>query len=144
MSVSAKDKWRRAKFKMKHNFFTVENVVLILAIIMCLVWAYQSIEAMSKNWELSERLATGRKELELTKMEVETAELENEYYKTNEYQEIIARKTLDRQLDGENMVVLPENSDEAKTRHSEQKVEIINKEYTNFEKWMKYLFPDNR
>ena len=105
---------------MKHDFFTVENVVLILAIVMCLVWAYQSIEAMTRNWELSERLVTGKRELELVKMEVETAELENEYYKTNEYQEIIARKTLDKQYNGESMVVLPENSDEAKNKHKKE------------------------
>lgn len=140
--MSIKDKWRRTKFKMKHDFFTVENVVLILAIVMCLVWAYQSIEAMTRNWELSERLVTGKRELELVKMEVETAELENEYYKTNEYQEIIARKTLDKQYNGENMVVLPENSDEAKNKHKKEATNIIKKEYTNFEKWMRYLFPD--
>lgn len=140
--MSVKDKWRRTKFKMKHDFFTVENVVLILAIVMCLVWAYQSIEAMTRNWELSERLVTGKRELELVKMEVETAELENEYYKTNEYQEIIARKTLDKQYNGENMVVLPENSDEAKNKHKKEATNIIKKEYTNFEKWMRYLFPD--
>jgi hypothetical protein len=120
----------------------VENVVLILAIVMCLVWAYQSIEAMTRNWELSERLATGKRELELVEMEVETAELENEYYKTNEYQEIVARKTLDKQMDGENMVVLPENSDEAKNKHKKETTNITKKEYTNFEKWMRYLFPD--
>lgn len=140
--MSVKDKWRRMKFKMKHDFFTVENVVLILAIVMCLVWAYQSIEAMTRNWELSERLVTGKRELELVKMEVETAELENEYYKTNEYQEIIARKTLDKQYNGESMVVLPENSDEAKNKHKKEATNIIKKEYTNFEKWMRYLFPD--
>lgn len=140
--MSVKDKWRRTKFKMKHDFFTVENVVLILAIVMCLVWAYQSIEAMTRNWELSERLVTGKRELELVKMEVETAELENEYYKTNEYQEIIARKTLDKQYNGENMVVLPENSDEAKNKHKKEATNIIKKEYTNSEKWMRYLFPD--
>lgn len=140
--MSVKDKWRRTKFKMKHDFFTVENVVLILAIVMCLVWAYQSIEAMTRNWELSERLVTGKRELELVKMEVETAELENEYYKTNEYQEIIARKTLDKQYNGESMVVLPENSDEAKNKHKKEATNIIKKEYTNFEKWMRYLFPD--
>lgn len=140
--MSVKDKWRRTKFKMKHDFFTVENVVLILAIVMCLVWAYQSIEAMTRNWELSERLATGKRELELVKMEVETAELENDYYKTNEYQEIVARKTLDKQMDGENMVVLPENSDEAKNKHKKEANNMTKKEYTNFEKWMRYLFPD--
>ncbi len=134
--------FRRLKFKMKHDFFTAPNMILVFAIALCLVWTYQSVVAMSRNWELSERLAAERKELDLAKVEVETMELENEYYKTNEYQELMARKILDKKLSGENMVVMPENSEAAKNKHKVAKVEKTEKEYSNFEKWMMYLFPD--
>ena len=140
--MSMKDSLRRIKFRLKHDFFTVENVVLILAIVLCLTWTYQSIAAMSRNWELSERLTTGHRELELLKMEVETAELENEYYKTEEYQELLARKYLDKQAEGENMVVMPENSEEAKNKHIDANIRSeLKKDYSNFERWMMYLFP---
>lgn len=142
ISMSVKDSVRRTKFKLKRDFFTLENVVLALAIILCLTWTYQSIAAMSRNWGLSETLITEKKELELLSIEVEAAELENEYYKTNEYQELMARKILDKKLDGENMVVMPENSEAAKTKHEVAKVERVEKEYSNFEKWMMYLFPN--
>lgn len=142
LSVSMKNSLRRMKFKVKHDFLTVENVVLVLAITLCLVWTYQSIAAMSRNWELSERLTAERKELELISLEVEAAALANEYYKTNEYQELMARRNLDKKLDGENMVVMPENSEVAKAKHKESvKVVSVEPEYTNFEKWMMYLFP---
>ena len=129
---------------MKHDFLTVENVVLVLAIALCLVWTYQSIAAMSRNWELTERLATEKKALELLGVEVEAAELENEYYKTNEYQELLARKYLDKKMPGENMVIMPENSEAAKTKYEVivAKTEETEKEYSNFEKWMMYLFPN--
>ncbi len=141
--MSLKDNFRKLKFRLKHDFFTVENVVLMLAIILCLAWTYQSVEAMSRNWNLSEKLITGKKDLELLKIEVEANELENEYYKTEEYQEILARKYLDKMNSGENMVVMPENSVEAKEKHKEQiNSEVKRKEYTNFEKWMMYLFPN--
>lgn len=137
-----KNTLRRFNFKVKHDFLTVENVVLIMAIALCLVWTYQSIAAMSRNWELSERLTEERKKLELVSIEVETAELANEYYKTNEYQELMARRNLDKKLSGENMVVMPENSVEAKNKHKESvKVVATEPEYSNFEKWMMYLFP---
>lgn len=133
---------RRMKFWMKHDFLTVENVVLLFAIILCLVWTYQSITSMSRNWELSEKLAAEKRELELTRIEAETKELENEYYKSNEYQELLARKHMDKQLPGEKMLVMPENSEEAKNKHKVTKVETEEKEeYSNFEKWMKFLFP---
>ena len=142
ISMSVKDNLRRTKFRLKRDFFTLENIVLSLAIVLCLVWTYQSIVAMSRNWKLSETLITEKKELELLNVEVEAAELENEYYKTNEYQELMARKILDKKLSGENMVILPDNSEEAKNKHKVAKVEKQEKSYSNFEKWMMYLFPN--
>ena len=137
-------KFRRLNYKLKHDYLTVENVILGLAIILCLVLTYQSITAMSRNWELTERLATEKKSLELISVEVETAELENEYLKTNEYQELLARKYLDKKMPGENMVIMPENSEEAKNKHAETVPEAVqeDKEYSNFDKWMMYLFPN--
>ena len=145
LSMNVKNSLRRVKFKMKHDFLTVENVVLILAIILCLTWTYQSIAAMSRNWELSERLTAERKQLELVSLEVETARLANDYYSSNEYQELVARKNMDKKLPGENMVVMPENSEAAKTKHEEEPKAVVveeEPERSNFEKWMMYLFPN--
>ena len=134
---------RRLKFYLKHDFLAIENVVLMFAIVLCLVWTYQSITAMSRNWELSEKLTTEKKELELASMEVEAAQLENDYYKSAEYQEILARKNLDKQLPGEKMVVMPENTEEAKNKHEEAiEVSLREREYSNFEQWMNFLFPN--
>ena len=132
---------RKLKYRLKHGFFSIENVVLLIAIVMCLTWTYQSIEAMSRNWELTDRLNTDKKSLELLKVEVEAAELENEYYTTNEYQELAARRLANKQLPGENMVALPENSEVAKNKHKVVAVAKEEKEYSNVEKWWMYLFP---
>lgn len=133
--------FRRLKFRMKHDFFTAPNMILVFAIALCVVWTYQSVVAMSRNWELSERLAAERKELDLAKVEVETMELENEYFKSDEYQELLARKYLDKMAPGEKMVILPENTEEAKSRFRDTEVEAKEREYSNFEKWMMFLFP---
>lgn len=138
-----RDKLRRLKYRMRHDFLSLENVVLAIAIIMCLTWTYQSIMAMNRNWELTERLNTENKTLQLLKVEVEAAELENEYYQTDEYQELMARKLLDKKQPGENMVVMPENSEVAKNKHRTVTVtmETNTKELSNPEKWLSYLFP---
>ena len=136
-----KNKFRQIRYWMKHDLFTVSNIVLVLAILLCLVWTYQSIVAMSRNWELSERLTAEKKELELLNIEVEAAELENEYYRSEEYQELMARRYLDKKLEGESMVVMPDNTEEAKNKYQEVEYEITEKKYSNFQKWMMYLFP---
>ncbi len=138
-----KTKLRRLGFKLKHDYLSVENVVLILAVFLCLMWTYQSIMAMSRNWNLTEQLTTEKKSLELLNIEVEAAELENEYYKSDEYQELLARKYLDKQFSGEKMVVMPDNSEEAKNKHKTIATTAkTENNYTNFEKWMMYLFPN--
>ena len=136
-------KLRRFKYNFRHEFLTVENVFLILAIFICLFCTYRSIEAMNRNWELSEKLNSAQKNLELKKIEVETAELENAYYSSDEYQELAARKFANKQLEGENMVYMPENTEEAKNKHADENAKKVEetKEYSNFEQWMMYLWP---
>lgn len=137
-----RNRLRRLKFKVTHDFFDISNVVLIIAIVLCLTWTYQSIMAMSKNQELTERLAREKKELELLTLEVEAGELENEYFKSDEYQELVARKSLDKQQPGENMVVMPNNSEYAINKHQNVVSVVEEKELSNPQKWMKFLFPD--
>lgn len=132
---------RRFWYKLKHDFLTVENVFLLAAIGLCLMLTCQSVIAMSRNWKLSEKLRAEKKELELLAVEVEASELENGYYQSEEYQELLARRSLDKQFSGENMVVMPENSEEAKNKYKNAVSGIENREYSNFEKWMMFLFP---
>jgi hypothetical protein len=98
---------------------------------------------MNRNWELSEKLNTAERTLELKKIEIETQELENAYLASDEYQELLARKFAGKQLDDENMVYLPENSERAKTKHENEVASVSEekKEYSNFEQWMMYLWP---
>ncbi len=133
--------FRRLKFKLRHDFFTAPNIVLVFAVSLGLVWTFQSVMAMTRNWELSEKLTAEKKELELLTIELEASQLENDYYKTEEYQELIARKNLDKKMPGENMVVMPENSNEAKERYQIAGAESIKTEYSNFDQWMMFLFP---
>ena len=136
-------KLRQVKYKLQHDYLAIENVVLIGAIVLCLALTYYSVVAMSKNWELTERLNSEKKTLELIKVEVEAAELQNEYYKSAEYQELAARRLMGKQLEGEHMVYLPENTDAAREKHKNDvaTTEPPKKEASNVEKWLMYLFP---
>ena len=138
-----RDKLRKWKYRLKHDFLSVENVVLVVAVVMCFTWTFQSIEAMNRNWELTERLNKERRNLELITVEVETAELENEYLASDEYQELLARKLANKQLPGEHLVYLEENTDAAKNKHKifEMPTEVKEVERSNPEKWFVYLFP---
>ncbi len=142
--MSVKDWARRLQFKFKHSVLASQNTALILVLgifVVCTCW---SVASMSRNWELAETLAREKRQRELLQANLEMMEMENAYYQSEEYQELMARKLLDKKLPGENMVVMPENSEAARTKHQEaepQKEE--EQELTNFEKWMMYLFPES-
>lgn len=136
-------KIRQAKYRFKNEWLTIENVVFVIAIVACLLWTWGSISSMSRNWSLAQELLSKQREKALLELEVETLELENDYYESPEYQELAARKYQNKMLPGETMVILPENSEAARHKHSSSSSTQLGSstsEMSNFEQWMKFLF----
>lgn len=137
-----RSKIRKTVYWLKHDLFVFDNVILIVAFVFCLIWTYGSISSMSRNWTLAQELMNRRREKTLLELEVETLALENEYYLSEEYQELSARKYQGKKLPGETMVYLPENSASAKQQDSANKTEPVTniEEMSNFQQWMAFLF----
>ncbi len=137
-----KTKVRKTSYWIKHDLLIFDNVILIIAFIFCLIWTWGSISSMSRNWNLAQELMNRQREKALLELEVDTLELENEYYLSAEYQELAARKYQGKMLPGETMVYLPVNSDEAKRKHnnSTSASTIATEEMSNFSQWMAFLF----
>lgn len=85
-----------------------------------------------------------QREKALLELEVDTLELENEYYRSAEYQELAARKYQNKKLPGETMIYLPDNSEAARTKHKQSTTSpdsaIANTSLSNFEQWLAFLF----
>ncbi len=134
---------RKAIYWTKHNLLVFDNVILIIAGVFCLIWTWGSISSMSRNWSLAQQLMNKQREKALLELEVETLELENEYYASTEYQELAARKYQGKMLPGENMIYLPPNSETARNKHrttSDSNEIASTDEMSNFEQWMAFLF----
>lgn len=137
-----KTKVRKTMYWLKHDLLVFDNIVLIVAIICCLAWTWGSISAMSRNWSLAEEVMSRNREKALLELEVETLELENEYYASAEYQELAARKYQNKKFPGEVIIYLPANSDAAKTKHSAvaTSTELATElQMTNWEQWLAFL-----
>ncbi len=139
--MSMKDKIRKAKYNLKHDF-PLDRFLFAVALLFFFACVWGTISSVTRNWELEQRLASRRKELELTKLEVESAKLENEYLASEEYQELSARAKQNKSLEGETLVYLPKNTERAKTKHKDiiPVAETEEDTRTNFEKWMSFLF----
>lgn len=133
---------RRFRYKLKHEWFTADHLILFAAAVVCVAWTCGSISSMSRNWSLAQSLANHEREKALLELEVETLELENEYYLSSEYQELAARKYQNKKLPGETMIYLPANSESAKNKHTVTTDESTPTATTmsNFEQWLKFLF----
>lgn len=130
---------RQIIYRAKHDWFRYENILLIVCLVLCLSWTYGSIEAMSRNWTLSKILSDKEYELKVLEIEVGTTELENQYYSSEEYAELSARAKLNKKLPGETLVYLPDNSDYAKEKHTEEEKES-EPEHSNLSEWLAFLF----
>lgn len=139
-----KTKLRKSHYRLKHEILVFDNIILIIALIFCFIFTWGAISSMSRNWSLAEEVVDRQREKALLELEVETLELENTYYQSDEYQELAARKYRGKLLPGETMVFLPDNSAVAKSKHSaepvEQEVAQASEERSNFEQWMTFLF----
>lgn len=135
----ARLKARRLGYRIKHDYLKPETILIAIAIVACLSWTWGGISSMSRNWELAQRLDARQKELQLLKLEVETMELENEYLRSEEYQELAARHQQNKLLPGEKMVYLPDNTPAARDKYKE--VEAIEPAPpSNIEQWFSFLF----
>ena len=130
---------RRFFYSLKNDYFTFENIILFIAIALCLGWTYGAIAAMTRNWQLSRTLVEKQYEAKILELEIENLGLENSYYSSEEYQELSARKKLNKKLPGETLVYLPNNSEEALKKHS-PKTTTQKPEKNNLSEWAAFLF----
>lgn len=130
---------RRFFYHLQHDFLTANNIVNAVAIITCLWFTIGAVSSMSRNWELKQKLQEKYVQLAKVKLEVEKLQLEREYYKTDEYKELLARSKAGKMAEGETMVILPKNSNEAKNAHNGNDL-YAQSEKSNFEQWMDLLF----
>lgn len=134
---------RKAIYWLQHNLLVFDRVVLIVAVTICLFFVWGAVSSMSRNWTLAQELANRKREKILLELEVETLELENDYYVSAEYQELAARKYQNKKLPGETLIYLPANSEAAKNKYaatSAASSSSFDETMSNFEQWLVFLF----
>ncbi|MBR1875211.1 hypothetical protein IJ798_02445 [Candidatus Saccharibacteria bacterium] len=135
-------KGRRIKAKLRQEILVPERLLLLSIPFLLLVWLIGSISSLTRNWSLQQEIAEKETEKSYLELQVENYELENQYYASEEYQELSARKLQNKKIAGETLVYLPKNSERARSKHKEITAEenVIKNERSNFDQWMNFLF----
>jgi len=135
----------RAIYQLKHRYLTLNNIVVGVAFLIAAGWVWGSLGVMQRNYTLQQALNQKDQELQLAKLETRSLELEKEYYKTREYQELAVRERLGKGTPGEKELILPKNS--APKTAPTSNISVVSSPATvpsNFEQWMDFLFGQSR
>ena len=89
---------------------TVNNIVLAVAVIVGTSWAWSSVEAVQRNYQSQKEVDDKKRLAKLVKLETENLQYEQNYYKSNEYLTLEAKRRLGLVEPGEKVLILPQNS----------------------------------
>ena len=73
---------------------TLNNMVILVAGVIALSWAWGSVMAMQKNYELQQELDLKNRDKLVAEIQYKTLQYEQKYIQSSEYQEIAARDKL--------------------------------------------------
>jgi cell division protein FtsB len=107
MSISQINKrahhlWRR--------YGTMSNIVVGVALVIAAGWVWGSVTTMQRNFSLQKEVDAKRRQLELTDLQVQTLQYQQNYYRSDEYKDLAAREHLGLASPGEKVLFLPANS----------------------------------
>lgn len=132
---------RKIIYTIRHKYLTFNNVVIAVAFLIAASWVWGSLDVMQRNYALQKEVDIKERQLQLTKLQRDSLELQKKYYQTDEYKELAVRDTLGLVKPGEKLLILPDNSAEAKAIDAPVKqVMVAQPTASNLEQWLNFLF----
>lgn len=129
-------------YRLRHDYLTMNNVVLVVALLIAASWTWGSIGAMQRNYRLQKDLDNKERQLQLVQLETDTLRFQQNYYRSDEYKELAVRERLGLVFPGEKVLILPPNSEAAKNADENYgRVAIATPvQASNMEQWINFLF----
>ena len=136
---------RRLYYKISHKYFTLNNVVVVIAFVIAAGWVWGSLGVMQRNYALQKELESKTRQLTVAQLDTESAKLEQRYYNTDEYKELAVRERLGLVSPGESVLILPANSEAAKNigKTDPTASTVQTAPVSNFTQWINFLFGSN-
>jgi cell division protein FtsB len=130
------------------RFKDLRMVGLSVFVVVILMVTWSSINTIQTNYELQKEIAKLEQENALTALENENERLSNEYFASDQYVELEARRVFGKAEPGEKLVIIPKEVAMAKTVESSRAVvaeaEGIDEELVwykaNLQAWADFFF----
>jgi hypothetical protein len=135
---------RKSYYLVRHRYLTLNNMVIVVALVVGAGWAWGSVQMMQRNFDLQKEIDDKNRQLLLAELQTETLGYEQRYFKSSEYQELAIRDRMGQVMPGEKALVLPPNSSAAKNADKLLSEDAQQQETmappSNFELWLNFLF----
>ena len=127
----------------------MNNIVLAVAAVIAISWAWASVQAVQRNYQLQREVDDKRRQQSLMELQTDTLAYEQRYYKSREYLTLEAKRRLGLAEPGEKVLVLPPNSATAKAADANALPPTTAAPADApapppFQQWMNFLFGGNR
>lgn len=127
-----------ARQLIKH-YYTLDNIVLLAAILLAIGFIWSTMGALQSNYVLQRQVDILRSQVEASRLESDTLQLENIYFASDEYLELQARQQFGKAAPGERMIILPANTvSDAVTTDANKPADVISN--NNFQAWLNFFF----
>jgi hypothetical protein len=133
---------RKLYYHVRHRYLTMNNIVIAVALVIGIGWAWGSIGVMQRNYGLQKEIDEKNSEEKLAELETQNLKYEQKYYQSTEYQELTIRQHLGLGDPGEKVLILPPNSQAAINADAAlmQKKTVSTEPLSDFQQWINFLF----
>lgn len=141
--LPSRQEWRQWRYILKHDILNRSNLLSLAVIIMALVWLFSAVDAITRNHKQQRRLDAKLRQAKILELEAANLAFEQDYYRSQEYQELALRQKTDLVLPGEKVLVLAPYPDWVRQKNTEikQKNQPIKSEKpSNLRQWMNFFF----
>ena len=122
------------------EFASLNNAVLVVALVIGGSWAWSTIDAIQRNFKLQQQVDALSQEIAVAELQNKSQGLQNKYYQSPEYLELSARERLGKSAPGEHVIILPPNKVGTAPETDVQTNETPITQRSNFAQWMYFLF----
>jgi cell division protein FtsB len=121
------------------HYYTLDNIVLFAAILLAVGFIWSTMGALQNNYVLQRQVDILRSQVEASRLESDTLQLENTYFASDEYLELQARQQFGKASPGEHMIILPANTvSDTVTANANKPTDIASN--SNFQAWLNFFF----
>ncbi len=136
------------KHPLAHELRDVRVLSMVVFGVIVLLVSWSGVRVIEINYQLQQQLSRMEEQNKLRQLENANKNLENQYYQSNQYLELQARKQFGKAAPGETLLLVPKNVALAHTIDLPQKDQQTQTAETpakpfyqqNFEAWMRFFF----